>query len=52
MERVRAFMTPPRIFGYGYKPRPPSRSRQARAIARRTAGRARRAALRPLTRVG
>jgi SAM-dependent methyltransferase len=49
--RVRPFMTPPRIFGYGYKPRPPSRSRQARAIARRTAGTARRLALRPLTRV-
>jgi SAM-dependent methyltransferase len=49
--RVRPFMTPPRIFGYGYKPRPPSRVEQARAIGRRTAGRARRLALRPLTRV-
>ena len=48
--RVRPFMTPPRIFGHGYKPQPPSRSRQARAVARRTAGRARRLALRPLTR--
>jgi SAM-dependent methyltransferase len=49
--RVRPFMAPPRIFGHGYKPRPPSRSRQARAIARRTAGRARRLALRPLRRI-
>jgi SAM-dependent methyltransferase len=48
--RVRPFMAPPRIFGHGYKPSPPSRSRQARAVARRTAGRARRLALRPLTR--
>jgi SAM-dependent methyltransferase len=49
--RVRPFMAPPRIFGHGYKPRPLSRSRQARAIARRTAGRARRLALRPLRRI-
>jgi hypothetical protein len=50
-DRVRPVMTPPRIFGYGYKPRRPSRSEQARAIGRRTAGRARRLALRPLTRM-
>ena len=49
--RVRPVMTPPRIFGYGYKPQPPSRSRQARAIARRTAGRARTLAFRPLSRI-
>jgi SAM-dependent methyltransferase len=48
--RVRPFMTPPRIFGHGYKPQPPSRSQKTRAIARRTAGTARRLALRPLTR--
>jgi SAM-dependent methyltransferase len=53
MERVRVgpFMTPPRIFGHGYKPHPPSRRHQARALARRTAGRARRLALRPRTRL-
>jgi SAM-dependent methyltransferase len=49
--RVRPFMTPPRIFGHGYKPRPASRSTQARALARRTAGRARRLALRTKTRL-
>ena len=49
--RVRPFMTPPRIFGHGYKPRPASRSTQARALARRTAGRARRLALRTQTRL-
>jgi SAM-dependent methyltransferase len=48
--RVRPFMTPPRIFGHGYKPHPPSRSRQARTLARRAAGRARRLALRPVAR--
>jgi SAM-dependent methyltransferase len=47
--RVRAFMTPPRIFGHGYKPQPPNRTRRARALARRSAGRARRLALRPRT---
>jgi SAM-dependent methyltransferase len=43
MERVRVFpfMTPPRIFGRGYKPLPPSRATQARAIAGRAARRAR-----------
>jgi SAM-dependent methyltransferase len=52
MERVRVhpFMTPPRIFGHGYKPQPPSRSTQATRLARRTAGRAKRLALRPRTR--
>ena len=45
--RVRPFMTPPRIFGHGYKPLPPSRATQARRIARRAARRARRLAARP-----
>jgi ubiquinone/menaquinone biosynthesis C-methylase UbiE len=50
--RVRSFMTPPRIFGHGYKPLPPSRSVQALTLARRTAGRARRVALRSRKRLG
>lgn len=52
MERVlvRPFMTPPRIFGYGYKPHPPRRSRRVRKQARRAAGRARRLALQPISR--
>jgi SAM-dependent methyltransferase len=50
--RVRPFMTPPRIFGHGYKPLPASRSALALGLARRTAGRARRLALRPRTRLG
>jgi SAM-dependent methyltransferase len=52
MERVRVhpFMTPPRIFGHGYKPEPASRSSQARRVARRTAGRAKRLVLSPHTR--
>jgi SAM-dependent methyltransferase len=45
--RVRPFHTPPRIFGHGYKPLPPSRATQARRIARRAARRARRLAARP-----
>jgi SAM-dependent methyltransferase len=48
--RVRPFMTPPRIFGHGYKRQPPSRSVQARRLARRTAGGVKRLALRPRTR--
>ena len=48
--RVRPFMTPPRIFGHGYKPQPPSRTTRATRLARRTAGRAKRLALRPRTR--
>jgi SAM-dependent methyltransferase len=47
--RVQPFMTPPRIFGHGYKPQP-SRSTQARRLARRTAGRAKRVVLGPYTR--
>lgn len=45
-------MTPPRIFGSGYKPQPPSRARRAAAGARRTAGRARRAVRRRRSRLG
>jgi SAM-dependent methyltransferase len=45
--RVRPFMTPPRIFGHGYKPLPPSRATRARVIARRAADRAHRRAVRP-----
>jgi SAM-dependent methyltransferase len=45
--RVRPFHTPPRIFGHGYKPLPPSRATRARRIARRAARRARRLAARP-----
>jgi SAM-dependent methyltransferase len=45
--RVRPFLTPPRIFGHGYKPLPPSRATQARRIARLAAGRARRLAQSP-----
>jgi SAM-dependent methyltransferase len=45
--RVRPFMMPPRIFGHGYKPLPPSRATRARAIARRAARRARRVATNP-----
>ena len=45
--RVRPFMTPPRIFGHGYKPLPPSRATEARLLARRAAGRVRRLAVRP-----
>jgi SAM-dependent methyltransferase len=54
MERVqvRSIMTPPRTFGQGYKPLPPSRASEALVLARRTAGRARRLALRPRTRLG
>jgi SAM-dependent methyltransferase len=48
---VEPYMTPPRIFGWGYKPQPPSRATQARRLARRTAGRARRAVRRRRTRV-
>ena len=44
--RVRPFYTPPRIFGHGYKPLPPSRATQARQIARRAARRTRRLAAR------
>jgi len=50
--RVRPFMTPPRIFGHGYKPQPPSTPRRAIRTARRTAGRARRAVRRRRTRLG
>jgi SAM-dependent methyltransferase len=39
--RVRPFLMPPRIFGHGYKPLPPSRASQARKAARRAARRAR-----------
>ena len=45
--RVRPFMLPPRIFGHGYKPLPPSRATQARRLARRAARRARRLAHTP-----
>jgi hypothetical protein len=45
--RVRPFYTPPRIFGHGYKPLPPSRATQAKRIARRAARRARRIASKP-----
>ena len=43
MERVRVehAMTPPRIFGYGYKPQPASRADRAISHARRVAGRTR-----------
>ena len=53
MERVRVqpYLTPPRIFGWGYKPKPPSRTSQATRLARRTAGRARRAIRRRRTRI-
>ena len=54
MERVTVAhaMTPPRIFGSGYKPQPPSRARRVTAGARRTAGRARRAVRRRRSRLG
>jgi SAM-dependent methyltransferase len=48
--RVRPVMTPPRIFGHGYKPQPPSLAVRAVSHARRTAGRARRAVRRRRTR--
>jgi SAM-dependent methyltransferase len=54
MERVRVepFLTPPRIFGWGYKPQPPSTTRQVVGQARRAVGRARRAVRRRRTRIG
>jgi SAM-dependent methyltransferase len=53
MERIRVepYLTPPRIFGWGYKPQPPSRMTRATRLARRTAGRARRAVRRRRTRL-
>src|ERR671915_256257 len=53
MDRVRVepYLTPPRIFGWGYKPQPPSRTTRATRLARRTAGRARRAVRRRRTRL-
>jgi SAM-dependent methyltransferase len=54
MERIRVqpFLTPPRIFGWGYKPEAPSATSQVLGQARRTAGRARRAVRRRRTRIG
>jgi SAM-dependent methyltransferase len=54
MERVRVqpFLTPPRIFGWGYKPQPPSTARQVVGYTRRTVGHARRAIRRRRTRIG
>jgi SAM-dependent methyltransferase len=49
--RVQPYLTPPRIFGWGYKPQPPSRTTRATRLARRTAGRARRAVRRRRTRL-
>jgi len=53
MERVSVepVMTPPRIFGQGYKPQPPSRATRAVSLARRTAGRARRVVRQSRTRL-
>jgi SAM-dependent methyltransferase len=53
MARVRVWpvLTPPRIFGTGYKPEPPSPTTLAYKHARRTAGRARRAVRRRRTRL-
>jgi SAM-dependent methyltransferase len=45
--RVRPLYTPPRIFGHGYKPLPPSRATRAKRIARRAARRALRIASKP-----
>jgi SAM-dependent methyltransferase len=48
--RVEPYMRPPRIFGWGYKGPPPNRAKRAAKLARRTAGRARRAVRRRRTR--
>jgi hypothetical protein len=49
--KVEPYLTPPRIFGWGYKPQPPSTTTEVIRHARRTVGRARRTVRRRRTRI-